>query len=102
MYNLPRKGRVQKGHKRVLRGGSWLNNGRNLRSANRNANAPDNRNHNIGVRLAGALWAGGSINQRPVLFRRLSTAGGQSPGPRRVSRPQAESLPVGRLISELG
>ncbi len=55
-----------------------------------------------GLRLAGALRAGGSINQRPVLFRRSQT-GGQSPGPRRVSRQpvdagQAESLPVGRLF----
>ncbi len=59
MYNPIHKGRVHKGHKRVLRGGSWNNNGRNLRSANRNANTPDNRNRNIGLRLAGALWTGG-------------------------------------------
>ena len=38
--------------KRVLRGGSWNNNGRNLRSAYRNGNEPDNRNNNIGFRLA--------------------------------------------------
>jgi len=101
MVDLSRKGRVQKGHKRVLRGGSWNNNGRNLRSANRNANSPDNRNHNIGVRLAGALWAGGSINQRPVLFRWFIVASGQSPSPRCVSRRNAESPPVGRLISEV-
>jgi len=68
---------------------------------NRNANSPDNRNHNIGVRLAGALWAGGSINQRPVLFRWFIVASGQSPGPRCVSRRNAESPPVGRLISEV-
>ena len=37
---------------RVLRGGSWNNNGRNARSANRNRNTPDNRNQNIGFRLA--------------------------------------------------
>ena len=41
-----------KGANRVLRGGSWNNNGRNVRSANRNRNAPDNRNQNIGFRLA--------------------------------------------------
>jgi len=101
MVDLSRKGRVQKGHKRMLRGGSWNNNGRNLRSAHRNANSPDNRNHNIGVRLAGALWAGGSINQRPVLFRWFIVASGQSLGPRCVSRRNAESPPVGRLISEV-
>jgi len=36
---------------RVLRGGSWNNNGQNCRSANRNNNSPDNRNNNIGFRL---------------------------------------------------
>ncbi len=40
------------GTNRVLRGGSWNNNGRNARSANRNRNEPDNRNNNIGFRLA--------------------------------------------------
>jgi hypothetical protein len=39
---------------RVLRGGSWNNNPSNLRSANRNRNAPDNRNNNNGFRLAQA------------------------------------------------
>ena len=37
---------------RVLRGGSWNTNGRNLRSAYRNHNQPGNRNDNIGFRLA--------------------------------------------------
>jgi hypothetical protein len=36
----------------VLRGGSWNNNAQNVRSANRNNNTPDNRNNNIGFRLA--------------------------------------------------
>lgn len=45
---------VIEGDKRVLRGGSWINNGRNVRSANRNMNTPDNRNNNIGFRLAPA------------------------------------------------
>jgi hypothetical protein len=40
------------GSYRVLRGGSWINNGRNTRSANRNRNEPANRNDNIGFRLA--------------------------------------------------
>jgi hypothetical protein len=35
-----------------LRGGSWNNKQDNLRSANRNRNKPDNRNNNIGFRLA--------------------------------------------------
>ncbi|MFZ1415768.1 MAG: reverse transcriptase domain-containing protein [Defluviicoccus sp.] len=37
---------------RVNRGGSWNNNPRNLRSANRNRNEPDNRNNTLGFRLA--------------------------------------------------
>jgi hypothetical protein len=36
----------------VIRGGSWNNKPRNLRSANRNRNNPDNRNNNLGFRLA--------------------------------------------------
>jgi len=39
------------GSNRVLRGGSWNNNARNCRSANRNNNPPDNRNSNVGFRL---------------------------------------------------
>jgi formylglycine-generating enzyme required for sulfatase activity len=35
----------------VNRGGSWNNDARNLRSANRNNNSPDNRNNNLGFRL---------------------------------------------------
>ena len=37
---------------RVIRGGSYENDAGNLRSANRNNNSPDNRNDNIGFRLA--------------------------------------------------
>ncbi len=36
----------------MLRGGSFINNGNNCRSAYRNNNAPDNRNNNVGFRLA--------------------------------------------------
>ncbi|MCB1852095.1 MAG: SUMF1/EgtB/PvdO family nonheme iron enzyme [Gammaproteobacteria bacterium] len=36
----------------MLRGGSWNNEPQNVRSANRNRNTPDNRNNNIGFRLA--------------------------------------------------
>lgn len=38
--------------RRVIRGGSWNNKPDNLRSANRNRNNTDNRNNNIGFRLA--------------------------------------------------
>ena len=40
------------GSNRVNRGGSWRNNARNCRSAYRNRNDPENRNNNLGFRLA--------------------------------------------------
>jgi len=43
-------GRQAAGSDRVLRGGSWYNNGQNVRSGIRNGNTPDNRNRNIGFR----------------------------------------------------
>ena len=36
----------------MIRGGSWNNNPRNVRCANRNNNHPENRNNNLGFRLA--------------------------------------------------
>jgi hypothetical protein len=44
--------RLVEGENRVLRGGSWINNGRNCRSANRSRPEPDNRNNSIDFRLA--------------------------------------------------
>ncbi|MCY4214333.1 MAG: hypothetical protein OXF68_11995 [Gammaproteobacteria bacterium] len=38
-----------------MRGGSWNNKPRNLRSANRNRNNPGNRNNNNGFRVARTL-----------------------------------------------
>lgn len=52
-------------------------------------------------KLAGALWAGGSINQRSVLFRGCLPTLEQSLGPWCVSKPRAESLPPGRFIFEV-
>ncbi|MCP4980946.1 MAG: formylglycine-generating enzyme family protein [Gammaproteobacteria bacterium] len=43
------------GSDRVLRGGSWLYYGRTLRSAYRSHYAPDSRNRNTGLRLAGGI-----------------------------------------------
>ena len=59
--------------KRVLRGGSWNNNPRNLRSANRNRNTTGNRNDNNGFRVARTLdgpsrrphGAAGRATERP-------------------------------------
>jgi hypothetical protein len=60
----------------VLRGGSWINNGKNCRSAYRNNNDPANRNNNIGFRLARAQHATGtSVNdQTLILFRQRRLA----------------------------
>lgn len=45
-------GASNQGSNRVNRGGSWNNNARNCRSANRDRNKPDNRNNNLGLRVA--------------------------------------------------
>ena len=59
---------VETGERRVLRGGSWINNGRNARSAYRNHNEPGNRNDNNGFRLALARRGGGCrpMDQTPI------------------------------------
>ena len=61
------------GANRVKRGGSWNNNARNCRSANRNNDTPDNRNNNLGFRPSSTLRPGpaGSHPERPA-----SRAGG--------------------------
>ncbi len=43
----------------MIRGGSWLNDARNCRAANRNRNEPQNRNDNLGFRVAAAPRARG-------------------------------------------
>ena len=50
-YNLVRWTNL-KGSNRVNRGGSWNNEAANCRSANRNRNAPSNRDNNLGFRVA--------------------------------------------------
>jgi hypothetical protein len=47
-------GEGRTGSNRVNRGGSWNNHARNVRAAYRNANTPDNRNDDLGFRLARA------------------------------------------------
>jgi formylglycine-generating enzyme required for sulfatase activity len=43
------------GSHRVNRGGSWINDAHNCACAIRNANHPDNRDNNLGFRLASSL-----------------------------------------------
>jgi len=51
LYKLVSASGVTRDFRRVLRGGSWINNQNNCRAANRNRNNPNNRNNNIGFRL---------------------------------------------------
>ena len=46
------------------RGGSWLNTPQNCRAANRNNWQPDNRNNNLGFRLALSLQLTGRPDGR--------------------------------------
>lgn len=47
--------------RRVLRGGSFINNRQDVRSAYRNRNNPDNRNRNIGFRVVAPTGFGAGI-----------------------------------------
>ncbi|MBM4281153.1 MAG: hypothetical protein FJ137_10470 [Deltaproteobacteria bacterium] len=71
-------GSDQTGTKRVNRGGSWNNDARNTRAANRNANEPENRNDNLGFRLARAR------PQTEVLRLTRPTAASACLGTRRI------------------
>ena len=95
-------GTLRQNSHRVLRGGSWINDASNLRSANRNANHPDNRNHNIGLRLAGALLVlfntvRGSINQWCFLFENVYCSQ-QNQDSQRASKLISENLLLSRLF----
>lgn len=74
---------------RVIRGGAWNNEARNVRAAYRNHNDPANRNDNLGFRCARAHeWAGGSAPEQADL---QGVVGGgrcspQPDGGRRVGR----------------
>ena len=85
------------GSNRVLRGGSWINKGRNVRSAYRNRNDPDNRNDNIGFRLALAR----TIVDAPfdqIVIRSAVNRRQKANALRRMSRAELESPPKGRFF----
>ena len=54
----------------MLRGGSWNNNPRNCRAANRNRNNPDNRNNNNGLRVV--VVSGGSAGSLEIFRTGMS------------------------------
>ncbi len=79
----------------VVRGGSWNNNPDNLRSANRNRNTTDNRNNNLGFRVARTLPAGADA---------ITVAAGERkrPGPSMMSVVGAAAAPDARAAPVLG
>ncbi|WP_300452859.1 SUMF1/EgtB/PvdO family nonheme iron enzyme [Accumulibacter sp.] len=81
---------------RVLRGGSWNNSGRNVRSAQRNRNEPGKRNDNVGFRLALA-----PESRRPAQdqmnFLSAARRRQKAHALRQAGRRDAEGLPKRRL-----
>ncbi|MCP3915368.1 MAG: SUMF1/EgtB/PvdO family nonheme iron enzyme [bacterium] len=67
------------GSKRVLRGGSWNNNARNVRAAQRNRTHPDNQNDNIGFRLARARTGTGRSRPDPIRLPSAAPAAANRP-----------------------
>ena len=74
----------------MIRGGSWNNDPRNCRPANRNRNTPENRNNNLGFRVAAALPARW-IPRRTGPAARLPRSRRFRPGERRLEPPRAGS-----------
>lgn len=69
------------GSNRVIRGGAWNSNARNVRAANRNANDPSIRNDNLGFRLARARGRAGWLAPDPTCTASgLPKAGEQQAG----------------------
>ena len=74
----------------MLRGGSWNNNSANVRAANRNRNEPDNRNDNLGVRLASHGFPPVLVMGAGILRRKFSAGYGL----RSEDRKPAQPVPV--------
>lgn len=91
---------------RVLRGGSFNNDTRNLRAANRNRNEPDNRNNNIGFRCvrdvergrAGASAAGAAAVTAAAGVR--APLPGRAPGERRAAFGAEQQKDPGSLVAK--
>jgi hypothetical protein len=81
---------------RLLRGGGFNNNPRNLRAAYRNNNHPEDENDNIGFRCvvagAGAQRPPGSVARLPESRGPVGSPGARTKLSRRVSRSRAARL----------
>jgi hypothetical protein len=82
----------------VLRGGSWNNHAQNVRSVNRNNNTPDNRNHNIGFRLASAQTPAVAAVDQMTIQPVMCLQGGEKPMPPGMLVGSAGRLPEGLLL----
>lgn len=71
------------GSNRVIRGGSWNANARNVRAAYRNGRQPGNRNDNVGFRLARAQETAGGRPLTRLPSGPAEGAGENSRGPAR-------------------
>jgi hypothetical protein len=86
--------------KKVLRGGAWNNNARNVRAAYRNANDPDNRNNNVGFRCARThAWVGRPTSEQE-LIRVIALAIPKRKGRGCVSSHGGENPPRCRFLAK--
>ena len=96
------------GSNRVNRGGSWNNDPDNCRVANRNNDNPDNRNDNIGFRLANTgtrqplgLYAGSArVSARPAWGPASALGGPNTQPPPFLSRPLGSKRKRGYFLSK--
>ena len=103
--------RGKRGDNRVIRGGSWNNDAHNCRSAYRNNNRPDNRNHNLSFRLSSSRQRPDAARprmrrqrQRPHPMPRTRSPSKQGTNrtcPAAVGRPRGSNTAAGHTISDL-
>lgn len=86
-----RRGRGHQGPNRVIRGGSWNSNARNVRAAYRNFDHPSNRWNNLGFRLAREQTRDGGPAPDPAgaPSARITSVGGIAGGEHRIGRRRA-------------